>query len=134
MTTRPGGKYAPGTGTSDATAIVSGAVALVRSKYPDLSAEEVVHRLTATATDKGAPGLDEEYGYGVLNLVGALTADVPPLSPSAKAPTAGPTASQSAQARGPTQDDSLVLPIALVTLLGLGGVFALFVLRSRRSR
>jgi hypothetical protein len=106
----------------------------VRSKYPDLSAEEVVHRLTATATDKGAPGLDDEYGYGVLNLVGALTADVPPLTPSAQPPSASPSEEGSGDARGPTQDDNLVLPIALVTLLAIGGVFALFVLRSRRSR
>jgi subtilisin family serine protease len=43
----------------------------VRAKYPDLSAAEVVHRLTATADDKGPPGRDDEYGYGVLNIVKA---------------------------------------------------------------
>ncbi|WP_173057891.1 type VII secretion-associated serine protease mycosin [Phytohabitans houttuyneae] len=85
------GLYRKGTGTSDAAAIVSGAVALVRSKYPELSAPEVVHRLTATATDKGPPGRDEQYGYGVLNLVAALTADVPPLG-SATTATATPMA------------------------------------------
>ncbi|WFE63931.1 S8 family serine peptidase [Micromonospora sp. WMMD714] len=73
------GKYRKGTGTSDATAIVAGAAALVRSKYPYLPAAEVVHRLTATAVDKGPPGRDDEYGYGVIDLVAALTADVPPL-------------------------------------------------------
>jgi type VII secretion-associated serine protease mycosin len=72
--------YRKGNGTSDATAIIAGAAALVRSKFPDLSAAEVVHRLTATADDKGPPGRDDEYGYGVLNLVKALTADVPPLA------------------------------------------------------
>lgn len=71
--------YRKGTGTSDATAIIAGAAALVRAKYPELSAAEVVHRLTATAIDKGPPGRDEQYGYGVLNLVAALTADVPPM-------------------------------------------------------
>ena len=69
------------------TAIVAGAAALIRSRYPDLSAQEVIHRLTATATDKGPPGRDPEYGYGVLNLVAALTADVPPLQPGASAST-----------------------------------------------
>jgi subtilisin family serine protease len=78
--------YSVGTGTSDATAIVAGAAALVRARYPDLSAAEVVHRLTATADDKGLPGRDNEYGYGVVNLVRALTADVPPL-PTSSAPT-----------------------------------------------
>jgi type VII secretion-associated serine protease mycosin len=76
----PGGGYAKGTGTSDATSIIAGAVALVRSKFPTLSATEVIHRLTATATDKGPPGRDDQYGYGVINIVAALTADVPPLS------------------------------------------------------
>jgi type VII secretion-associated serine protease mycosin len=75
--------YRAGTGTSDATAIIAGAAALVRAKFPNLSAAEVIHRLTATADDKGAPGRDEEYGYGIVNLVRALTADVPLLTPSA---------------------------------------------------
>ncbi|WP_254188076.1 MULTISPECIES: S8 family serine peptidase [unclassified Micromonospora] len=73
------GKYSKGTGTSSATAIVAGAAALIRSKYPDLPAQEVAHRLTATAVDKGPPGRDDQYGYGVIDLVAALTADVPPL-------------------------------------------------------
>src|SRR5262249_26613576 len=64
-----GSGYGVGTGTSGATAIVAGAVALVRAKFPQLSAAEVVHRLTATADDKGAPGRDDEYGYGIVNLV-----------------------------------------------------------------
>ncbi|SCG43748.1 type VII secretion-associated serine protease mycosin [Micromonospora siamensis] len=72
------GKYSKGTGTSSATAIVAGAAALIRSRYPKLSAEEVAHRLTATAVDKGPPGRDDQYGYGVIDLVAALTADVPP--------------------------------------------------------
>ncbi|WP_320065830.1 type VII secretion-associated serine protease mycosin [Micromonospora sp. RTGN7] len=89
------GKYSKGTGTSGATAIVAGAAALIRSKYPHLPASEVVHRLTATAVDKGPPGRDDEYGYGVIDLVAALTADVPPLGfepPAADAPAEpGPT-------------------------------------------
>ena len=72
--------YRRGTGTSDATAIIAGAAALVRSKFSNLSAAEVVHRLTATADDKGPPGRDNEYGFGVINLVKALSADVPPLT------------------------------------------------------
>jgi type VII secretion-associated serine protease mycosin len=86
------GKYGIGSGTSDATAIVAGAVALVRARFPQLKATEVVRRLTATAIDKGAPGRDPEYGFGVLNIVGALTADVPAAtsSPTAKVPGAAP--------------------------------------------
>ncbi|MGI5214266.1 type VII secretion-associated serine protease mycosin [Plantactinospora sp. CA-290183] len=137
--TSPGGGYETNSGTSPATAIVAGAAALVRSKYPDLSAREVVHRLTATAADKGARGRDEEYGYGVLNLVGALTADVPPLEgaaePSASAapsPTAG-----NPDAAAPDRDNSgsttvLVSLGAVGVLVVLGFLIALLVLLARR--
>jgi type VII secretion-associated serine protease mycosin len=87
--------YPTTSGTSDATAIIAGAAALVRSRFPQMSAAEVVHRLTATADDKGPPGRDDEYGFGVVNLVKALTADVPPLQPTtttaASSPSIGPT-------------------------------------------
>ena len=89
----PGGRYRTGSGTSDATAIVAGAAALVRSRFPKLSAAEVIHRLTATAIDKGPKGRDPEYGYGVVNLVGALTADVPSLSATPSAAPGGSAAS-----------------------------------------
>lgn len=69
--------YSLGSGTSEATAVVSGAAALIRAKYPQLSAAEVMHRLTATATDAGPAGRDDTYGYGRLNLIAALTANVP---------------------------------------------------------
>ncbi|GAA1839586.1 hypothetical protein GCM10009687_00470 [Asanoa iriomotensis] len=81
MTTRRRGAYGTGTGTSDAAAIVSGAAALVRSRFPQLTAAEVIRRLTATATDKGQPGHDDQYGYGALNLVAALTDDIPSIAP-----------------------------------------------------
>jgi type VII secretion-associated serine protease mycosin len=74
--------YSRTQGTSDATAIVAGVAALIRSEFPDLSAAEVIHRMTATAIDKGEPGRDNAYGYGIVDPVAALTADVPPLEPS----------------------------------------------------
>ncbi|GGQ41233.1 S8 family serine peptidase [Couchioplanes azureus] len=73
-TNNKGGYIVGQKGTSDAAAIVSGAAALLRSKYPGMTAEEVVQRLKDTATDKGAPGVDEEYGHGIVNIVAALRA------------------------------------------------------------
>ena len=52
-------------GTSEATAVVSGTAALVRAKYPDLSAAEVVRRLTTTAADAGAKGRTTPSGTAV---------------------------------------------------------------------
>ena len=117
--TGPGTGYSIGNGTSDATAIIAGTAALVRARFPNLSAKEVVHRLTATAIDKGPPGRDDQYGYGIVNLVGALTADVPPLQPSASPP---PTASAHA---APPHRTNAALPltaVAVLALLAAGGV------------
>ncbi|MEU7849700.1 S8 family serine peptidase [Micromonospora parva] len=127
------GKYRRGTGTSDATAIVAGAAALIRSKYPYLPAREVAHRLTATAVDKGPPGRDDEYGYGVIDLVAALTADVPPLGfESVSAPAgAGPTTTAAASPGG--QDDgSTVRGLATLGVIVAAGVGWVVIARRRR--
>lgn len=76
----PGGQYAEWAGTSGAAPIVSGVAALIRSKWPQMSAAQVVNRIVATATDAGAPGPDPIYGRGVLDAAAALTADVPEVS------------------------------------------------------
>jgi type VII secretion-associated serine protease mycosin len=118
-----GHKYVSGTGTSAATAIVAGAAALVRARFPNLSATEVVHRLTATAIDKGPPGRDNVYGYGIVNLVGALTADVPPLASRSPSP-AGTAATRSATPATANALSSWVIvgagvALAILALLGL---------------
>lgn len=69
-------------GTSFATAIVSGVAALVRAKFPDLSAYQVMQRLMHTARSP-ARGVDNQVGYGVVDPVAALTWDVPKGPPQA---------------------------------------------------
>ncbi len=63
-------------GTSFSTAIVSGVAALVRAKYPGLSAYQVINRLERTARPP-ARGVDNQVGHGVIDPVAALTWDVP---------------------------------------------------------
>ncbi len=124
------GNYSKGDGTSGATAIVAGAVALIRARYPSLPADEVVHRLTATAIDKGPPGRDDQYGYGVIDIVAALTADVPPLgfdSPTTEPPP--PTD----QADGP-RDDSAATIRGLLTLGAIVAIGATWAVVARRRR
>ena len=70
---QPGGKYSTSTGISSATAIASGIVALVKSKYPDLGGYDMHRRLVGTSVDAGEKGFDEAYGYGIIDLMGALT-------------------------------------------------------------
>ncbi|MEV7636477.1 S8 family serine peptidase [Pseudarthrobacter enclensis] len=73
----PGGSYAEWAGTSGSTPIVSGVAALIRSKWPTMSAEQVINRIVSTAKDAGVPGKDPLYGYGILNAEAALKDDVP---------------------------------------------------------
>ncbi|MCG5471856.1 S8 family serine peptidase [Micromonospora sp. LAH09] len=130
------GRYSRGTGTSSATAIVAGAAALIRSKYPYLPAREVAHRLTATAVDKGPPGRDDEYGYGVIDLVAALTADVPPLGFESVSAPAGAGPSTTAAGRRPGDDGSGATARGLVTLgviVVAGVAWAVVARRRRRS-
>jgi type VII secretion-associated serine protease mycosin len=79
--------YLVADGTSFATAIVSGVAALVVSRYPALNAPSVVNRLIRTAKDRGAPGRDPDFGYGIVDPVSALTADVPEVAAN---PLVGP--------------------------------------------
>ncbi|WP_081998519.1 S8 family serine peptidase [Sinomonas humi] len=118
----PDGTYAQWAGSSGAAPIVAGVAALIRSKWPQMSADQVINRIISTAKDAGAPGHDPIYGYGILNAEAALTADVPetkvnPLGsiadwirvhrPDAAAPPSTPLA--------PTQPPSTEPPLAEAT-------------------
>jgi type VII secretion-associated serine protease mycosin len=63
-------------GTSYAAGYVSGVAALVRSKYPGLTATQVVHRITATAHN-GARAPSNVVGAGSVDPVAALTWELP---------------------------------------------------------
>jgi subtilisin family serine protease len=70
------GQAYSGDGTSQATAIASAAAALVWSKYPHLSARQVVTRLLATL-DERRRRPSPAYGYGLLDTYRAVTGSVP---------------------------------------------------------
>lgn len=73
----PGGDHVLWNGTSGATPIVAGIVALVRAAHPELDAANVINRVIATAHDAGAPGTDPIYGFGLVDAAAAVTATVP---------------------------------------------------------
>lgn len=77
---RPTDGYWRVQGTSFAAPLVAATAALVRSRYPDMPAGQVVNRLLVTARDIGPTGRDDRFGYGVVDPVAALTADVPPVA------------------------------------------------------
>jgi subtilisin family serine protease len=64
-------------GTSGSSALTAGVAALVRSKYPHMSAREVVQRILATTRDTGSPGRDDKTGYGLIRPYHALVDEVP---------------------------------------------------------
>ena len=73
----PGNRYAEWAGTSGATPIVAGIVALVRSAYPNLDAANVINRILATATPVTSTRPDPLYGFGLVDAYQAVVADVP---------------------------------------------------------
>ncbi|MDJ0278299.1 S8 family serine peptidase [Sphingomonas sp. 2R-10] len=64
--------YASKTGTSMAAPHVTGALALLVERYPYLQSAFVRDILLTTATDLGAPGVDEVYGWGLVDLRKAI--------------------------------------------------------------
>lgn len=73
----PGFGYASWDGTSGAAPLVSGLVALVRARYPDLDAANVINRIISTARPVGGKEHSAIYGYGLIDAYAALTEDVP---------------------------------------------------------
>ncbi|MDP7707374.1 type VII secretion-associated serine protease mycosin [Mycobacterium sp. TY815] len=63
-------------GTSFSAAFVTGLAALVRAKYPNLTAAQVIRRIEETAHSPAAL-VDNRVGYGVIDPQAALNNDVP---------------------------------------------------------
>jgi subtilisin family serine protease len=117
----PGAAYA-GDGTSQATAITSAIIALVWSKYPKLTGQQVVARILATLdnrTSKPTP----EYGYGTLDGYAAVTADVPADAPNPVYTAAMPFAARArafANAPKPKPPPPAAAPLKSTGTFGIG--------------
>ena len=59
-------------GTSMAAPHVAGVAALIKSKHPDWTPEQIRSALINTAEDLGDPGRDDQYGYGLVDAFAAL--------------------------------------------------------------
>lgn len=59
-------------GTSFASPLTAGAVALARSKYPEKTHTEIENLLISTCTDIGTTGWDKKFGYGRVNITTLL--------------------------------------------------------------
>ena len=65
--TRNGGTYGNGSGTSYASPIAAGVGAMIYAVNPDFSANDVQDILYNSADDLGAPGRDDSFGRGRVN-------------------------------------------------------------------
>jgi len=70
-TTSPPASYANLDGTSMAAPHVTGAIALLKQQFPNLTPAQLTSLVLSTATDLGAVGIDDIYGVGLLNLAEA---------------------------------------------------------------
>ena len=146
------------TGSSNATAFTSGALALVWSAYPTATANQIIQTLirNTDSTDHEL-GRDDSWGYGAVNVrhmlehdpttypdVNPLLTDDPGVQPSIAeitgAPTAAPTTDPTATAPTAAEPESdadgststfLVVGGILVLLVVVGIVVAVVVARRR---
>ncbi len=69
-----GTSYATMSGTSMATPVVSGTIALMKQKNPGLSVAQIKNILWTTSVDKGSAGYDTTYGHGRVDAYSAVGA------------------------------------------------------------
>lgn len=117
----------PINGTSFAAAYVSGVAALVRQRFPQLTANQVINRLISTSRHPGG-GVNNVVGAGVVDPVAALTWDIPagPATPEYKTNELPPPPPVQPPDRGPITAVVLIgAGIALAVGLGFGAQRAL---------
>lgn len=79
------------TGTSDATAIVAGALALVKSRFPRATGNQLIQQLIHHSAGSRVYAWDRFYGFGILSPAEMLRSDPtgwPDVNPLLKGPTA----------------------------------------------
>ncbi|WP_167759585.1 type VII secretion-associated serine protease mycosin [Mycobacterium sp. PS03-16] len=118
----------PVSGTSYAAAYVAGVAALVRSRFPELTAEQVVQRLTATAHG-GPRSPSSVVGAGSVDPVAALTWQLPAgtAAPAGPRPVAAPAL--------PSEPDRTPRTVALIgtAVLACAVLAAVVVTRRRKD-
>jgi membrane-anchored mycosin MYCP len=128
---RPGEQNIPFWGTSFSAAYVSGVAALVRAKFPQLTAHQVINRILQTAHNPPR-GVDNQVGYGIVDPVAALTFDVPsadPVDPEALTRVLTPPPPPL-----PPDHRARNVALAFAGVVTAGVIVTRFIARARRAR
>ena len=86
----PDGKYQMLSGTSLSAAYVSGVLALMIARSPDITSSELREVLLSTARDIGPAGRDDQFGAGQADAFNAVTAVAGPVLSASGRPAAKP--------------------------------------------
>ena len=118
----------PISGTSYAAPVVSGLAALIRSRFPELTARQVMTRIETTAR-KPAGGPNPVLGNGMIDALAALglppVADgAPPPNPEPPATAAPPPDVGQTPVRPEPTDGPRPQTVAMIGVLGCAGVLA----------
>jgi type VII secretion-associated serine protease mycosin len=133
--------YPHSNGTSNSSALVAAAAALVRSANPRMPAREVVRRLIGTALDVSTPGRDPQTGYGVVRINRALDTSYAVSANSPNPPyvrfdqwqnarngkptaTAPPTAAPKSGGKGAVVILVVVLVVIIMAVVVIAGILA----------
>ncbi|OBF16161.1 type VII secretion-associated serine protease mycosin [Mycobacterium sp. ACS4331] len=102
---------APISGTSYAAPIVSGLAALIRSRFPELTARQVMQRIENT-THRRALGWDPAVGNGLIDPVAAMSSEAPSTLP--ERPVPGPLVETGSEASAGDQARTVAVAGAAV--------------------
>lgn len=95
LSTRPGNAYSRRSGTSFSAPFVSGLAALLLSRRPGLTPEQVRSGLAGATADLGPPGWDDDFGAGRIDAAALLSTLAQPQTPPTvriRTPRTGQTA------------------------------------------
>ncbi len=118
-TTTMGGGYGTPSGTSVASPVAAGVMALIMSANPNLTPTQVISLLEANADDLGPVGYDTSYGYGRVDAYKAVAAAVSNLPPADNTP---PVASITSPTNGATVSGGISVAVSASDNVGVSRV------------
>jgi hypothetical protein len=116
-------------GTSFAAPTISGAVALMAQAFPNLTGQQIVQILFNSADDLGAPGVDNIYGHGALDIARAFQ----PQGQTSMADSKTPVTGTNGDLPGPAGDAATGASMGAIILDGYNRAYVLNMAKTMRA-